>query len=502
MHAKNGTAPAVPFVFYAALITICVVAAARVALTWPIFGQTFDEPAHVACGLEIVTSGRYTLEPQHPPLARIATGIGLRVGGLTLPPVGTIWERGNEILYSAGRYSSNLTHARAGTLVFLILAIVTTWAWTRQLFDDRIAIAAAALLSITPAILGHSGLATTDMAVAATTLLALYRTWRWLEQPSILNAIWCGAAIALAFTSKFSALLFVPAGVIALLLVSRPPLAARRSLVQLSLILLTALVVTWAVYAFSLDAWQEIVTGVKWSISHERGGHPAYLLGRNSPDGWWYFFVVAFLVKTPIALIVLTLIGALDRRARLPGGIAVAFFIVTMPVHVAIGLRHLLPVIPFVCMVAAAGLFRWRPLAIALAAWLLIATTLAHPDYFAYFNEGTFGHADYFLVDSDLDWGQDVLRLSRAVDARTEPLTIAYFGTADLRRHNLPPFHSLRPREEPSGWIALSVTILRKGKPPGRFQFLEGVPYTMIGTSIRLYYRPDASRSSNRRPIS
>jgi hypothetical protein len=490
----------VPFVFYAALIAICLVAAARVALTYPIFGQTFDEPAHIACGLEIVSSGRYTLEPQHPPLARIATGIGLRVAGLTLPPAGTIWQRGNEILYSAGRYVSNLTHARAGTLAFLILAIVTTWAWARQLFDDRIAIAAAALLSITPAILGHSGLATTDMAVAATTLLALYRTWRWLEQPSILNAIWCGVAIALAFTSKFSALLFVPAGIIALFIVRRGQ--ARAPVLHVLVIVLTAILVTWGVYAFSLDTWREIVTGVKWSISHERGGHPAYLLGRNSPDGWWYFFVVAFLVKTPIALIVLMLIGAIDRRTRLPLGIAVAFFIVTMPVQVAIGLRHLLPVYPFVCMVAAAGLFRWRPLAIALAGWLLIATTLAHPDYFAYFNEATFGHADYFLVDSDLDWGQDILRLTRVVDARTEPLTIAYFGTADLRRHNLPPFHTLRAGEEPRGWIALSVTILRKGKPPGRFQFLEGVPYTMIGTSIRLYYRPDASRPRNRRPIS
>src|SRR5438132_3069402 len=265
MTTRNGTAPAVPFVFYAALAGICVIAAARVALTYPIFGQTFDEPAHVACGLEIVASGRYTLEPQHPPLARIATGIGLRVGGLILPPAGTIWQRGNEILYSSGHYVSNLTHARAGTLVFLILAIVTTWAWARRLFDDRIAIAAATLLSITPAILGHSGLATTDMAVAATTLLALYRTWRWLEQPSIVNAIWCGAALALAFTSKFSALLFVPAGIIALFIVRRGQ--ARAPVFHLLIIVLAAVVVTWGVYVFSLGTWQEIVTGVKWSIS-------------------------------------------------------------------------------------------------------------------------------------------------------------------------------------------------------------------------------------------
>src|SRR6202035_1557157 len=162
--------------------------------------------------------------------------------------------------------------------------------------------------AITPAFLGHAGLATTDVAVAATTLLALYRVWRWLEQPTMANAIWCGAAIALAFTSKFSAFLFVPAGVIALLVVwprTRSPLAARRSLVHLLLIAITAMLVTWAVYAFSLDGPQQIATGLRWAISHERGGHPAYLLGRNSPNGWWYFFLVALLVKTPIALIIL-----------------------------------------------------------------------------------------------------------------------------------------------------------------------------------------------------
>ena len=79
------------------------------------------------------------------------------------------------------------------------------------------------------------------------------------------------------------------------------------------------------------------------------------------------------------------------------------------------------------------------------------------------------------------------MRLGAAADA---PLTVAYFGTADLRRHLRVPFRYLRPGEQPRGWIALSETILRKGKPPGRFAFLDDVPYTMIGKSIRLYYRP------------
>src|SRR2546428_1627246 len=115
MSDRNGTAPAVPFFFDAALAGICLIAAARVALTYGILGQTFDEPAHAACGLEIAATGRYTLELQHPPLARIATGIGLRIGGLTPPEHGADWQRGNENPHSGGRAGSKPHPARAAT---------------------------------------------------------------------------------------------------------------------------------------------------------------------------------------------------------------------------------------------------------------------------------------------------------------------------------------------------------------------------------------------------
>jgi 4-amino-4-deoxy-L-arabinose transferase-like glycosyltransferase len=495
MPPRDGTASAVPFLFPALLAAITAVALLRVAATWRVFAQTFDEPAHVACGVEIATTGRYTLEPQHPPLSRIFIGLGARLAGATLPPRGTVWQRGNAILY-ARDYLTTLAAARAGVLPFLAIIIATTAFWARRLYDEWTALLAAFFVSTTPQLLAHAGLATTDVAVAAMVLVALFAVSLWLDHPTVGRAVLFGLASGLAVAAKFSALLFLPAGVVALVLAVRarprrwlPLPESRRHIVLVGAAFALAL---WAAYLFSPDAPARIVEGLRVAIAHEQGGHPAYLLGRNSQTGFWYFFVVAFAVKIPLAMIALALAAPiLSRRVSEPLAVILAFFLVTMPVNVAIGFRHILPIVPFAAMLAAEGAMwlvrrRWRVAAALLIAWHLVSTTLTHPDYLAYFNELAVAQPDYFLVDSDLDWGQDALRLAAAADA---PLTVAYFGTADLRRHLRVPFRYLRPNEQPHGWIAVSETVLRKGKPPGRFAFLDGVPYTRIGKSIRLYYR-------------
>jgi 4-amino-4-deoxy-L-arabinose transferase-like glycosyltransferase len=477
----------------AGAVALALVAALRIVATYGVFGQTFDEPAHIACGLEAATTGRYTMEPQHPPLGRIPIGIALRIAGVSWPGSGNLWTVGNRILYGSGPYLRTLAAARAGTLPFLIALIVTTWWWSRRLYGEWIALLAALFVSTMPALLGHGGLATNDVALAAAVVFALFCAARYLDGPSTPRALLLGAAVALAVTAKFSAPLYLAAGVAALLIVRRVRIDWRALPRHLAAIVPATVVTGWAVYFFRLDAWRTFAAGLDIARYHAQHGHPAYLLGANSPTGWWFFFIVAFLVKTPIAMIILAAAGA--RRWSEPLAIAVAFFAVTMPVHVAIGIRHFLPVYPFVAMLAALGAARMaasragRAAAAVLLLWHVAATTLAHPDYLAYFNEAAAANTDAILVDSDLDWGQDILRLASAVDARTTPLTVGYFGTAVPQRHLRVPFRTLRPGDEPHGWIALSVTILRKSKPANRFAFLEGVPYTMVGKSIRLYYR-------------
>jgi hypothetical protein len=125
----------------------------------------------------------------------------------------------------------------------------------------------------------------------------------------------------------------------------------------------------------------------------------------------------------------------------------------------------------------------------ALIVWTLASSARAHPDYLAYFNELAGDHPDRVLVDSDLDWGQDLDRLS--TDLRTRGInnvSVAYFGTADLKRHALPPFAILKPYEHVAGWVAISITTLTKA--PGYGWLSSYQPTARIGRSIELFDIP------------
>jgi len=105
-----------------------------------------------------------------------------------------------------------------------------------------------------------------------------------------------------------------------------------------------------------------------------------------------------------------------------------------------------------------------RALTILLSSWLVVASLRAHPDYLAYFNELTGSHPEEMLVDSDLDWDQDLARLADTVRARhIDRLSIVYHGSADLARHGLPPYTPLEPRTPVSGWVAASVYRIKLG---------------------------------------
>ena len=99
-----------------AVLTVCI-ACLRIINTYRVFSQTFDEPAHIAAGMEWLDRGTYTLEPLHPPLARIAAAIGPFLAGRRLR-VDDIWKGGNDILYADGRYRRTLSLARVGELPF------------------------------------------------------------------------------------------------------------------------------------------------------------------------------------------------------------------------------------------------------------------------------------------------------------------------------------------------------------------------------------------------
>jgi 4-amino-4-deoxy-L-arabinose transferase-like glycosyltransferase len=251
-------------------------------------------------------------------------------------------------------------------------------------------------------------------------------------------------------------------------------------------------------------------------------GRPAFLMGGHSPQGWWYFFPAAFALKTPLALPVLLLLAwaAGARGAASPRTVGflwvpVAVYVVfCLSSHVNLGLRYLLPVYPFLFVAAgrAAGLLArgraWTAVTIALAAWYAASTLRVHPYHLAYFNELAGGPRNGYrhLVDSSLDWGQDLKGLKPFLDRRRiSRIKLSYFGTADPAYYGIPCDYlpgSMRPAPprlvhfvRPGDVVVVSATNLQGVYLPramrGLMDRLRALsPVATVGYSL-FVYRPD-----------
>ena len=173
--------------------------------------------------------------------------------------------------------------------------------------------------------------------------------------------------------------------------------------------------------------------------------------------------------------------------------------------RVNLGIRHALAVYPFVAILAghavavalAGGWRRFRAVAaLALVAWTVGEAGMAHPDYLAHFNLFAGTHPEHILAESDLDWGQDLHRLSLRLKERgiTE-VAIAYFGTARLEDAGLPDYREFGPWDTATGYIAVSIrNITLEYASDGSYGWLRRLqPIERVGTSILLYYVPPGS---------
>jgi hypothetical protein len=250
--------------------------------------------------------------------------------------------------------------------------------------------------------------------------------------------------------------------------------------------------------------------GVEW---HNSVGHLSFLLGETRRTGWWYFYFVALAVKTPLPLLLLGLPGLAllardgwrERRVpvlALPVTFATILAFCCAESHINIGVRHVLILYPLLAIAAAWTVLRtWRSLSApprlwavvaGLALWQCATVVYAYPDYLPYFNAVAGDHPERILVDSDLDWGQDLRRLSHELARRHIPeVAIAYLGTADLTREHLPPFHVLKPGEHVTGWVAVDMLSMKEERE-GYSWLAQYSPVTRVGKSIDLYDIPAA----------
>src|SRR5207245_8680014 len=123
----------------------------------------FDEPAHISAAVELLDRHTYTLDPVHPPLARLAIGLPLYLAGERYPQLTAEDSAkpnynviGNRILYDDGHYVRNLALARSAMLPFLVAASALVFLWTRQEFGGFAAVSSVLLFTTTPMVLALS----------------------------------------------------------------------------------------------------------------------------------------------------------------------------------------------------------------------------------------------------------------------------------------------------------------------------------------------------------
>jgi Dolichyl-phosphate-mannose-protein mannosyltransferase len=508
-------------------IGLILIGSLRIVATYIVFNHTIDEPAHIACGMEWLSSHTYHYETQHPPLARVMTALGPYLAAERSWHRPLMYNEGAAILYTSGHYDRVLELARLGILPFFWLGALVVFWWARRLFGEIPALVATFLFTFTPAILAHGGLATTDMALTATFGAAFLTGLTWLENPSWKWTAILGVALAAAVLSKFSFLVFFPASVAIAAVVywamARPRgLAAfvRARMVPLGCALLFTCLLVWAGYRFSFDKVPapELFQGIGVVVEHNTQGHLSFLLGKYSESGFWYYYPVVLAMKTPLPLLGLAAIGLLVcwKRGRqtpemlIPAAFAAGVLTVGVFSRINIGVRHMLPVYISLAILGAAGAWKlWasgrigRWILGALMLWMVATSAFSHPDYLAYFNVLAGDEPENVLVDSDLDWGQDMKRLSArlhelgATEVAFDPFIVAHLEAV----HGFPPIKPLDPNGPLPGWNAVSVTMLKLDRmglkrehPEYELWTARMKPQERVGKSVLLYYVPPASR--------
>ena len=505
------------------------------------YNQTYDEGAHIACGMEWLTHGTYTYETLHPPLGRVATAIVPYLFGARSQDRRIMAEEGTAILDLNGRYVHNLLLSRLGMLPFFWLTCLLAYLYMRGSFSAWHGAVSVLLLSFCPVVLAHSALATTDAPLMAMFMAAVLSFALYLKRPTLAHGLLAGATVGLACVTKFSAMPFFLLS--AAILILHRVLRYRQVLQPVRQILIVGVLtlpIFWAAYRFSfaplftpqntydkaqtkLDAMSpgrralltktrvpapELFRGLYLTKQNGDGTliRYGYLLGQTYVGGRWDFFPVGVLTKTPLAMILLCGLGfglsvwrwrtdELDKTIVLFAGVA-GPLVIGVTGKINIGLRHVLPIYPFLAMFGAIGaLWLWqqgryqivgRVAVVLLLIWSVESCVAATPEFLPYFNELVEVNRGHVLVDSDLDWGQDYYKLeTRLKDVSPSDVWVDYFGDETLAKHESTQWHVLEAGQRPQGWVAVSET--RFEEHPELYGWLVNSSYTWVGRSIRLY---------------
>jgi len=536
--------------------------------------QTWDEAIHISAGYIYWKTGDFRHNTDHPILSKLINTLPLLLLDLKIPDTaepGRIIQTGREFLYENTVPADRILFLTRSVTILLTLGFGLVLAlYARRQFGDGPALLTLLLFTFDPNLLAHGHYVTSDMFVTVFVTLAVL-AWGWyLERGGPWRLVAAGVLAGLALASKTSALALAPILLVVYLVHSGKArrgwkhglgsLAGLAAAALLTLSLIYSLEVVAAVRHFlwnakdlpfvrqsladDIDTRTELgktlyrvalathlpsfsfLTGLLNIVNKVGTGHHNYLLGQLSDVGWWYYFPVAMLVKTPVATLQVSLLSlaALRRRAaweyRLLLIPVVLFLGISMLSRVNIGLRHILPVYPFLLLLGPAVLFRELkgklvrgfPILVGLVAFGIVAESAAiHPHYLAFFNVAAGGPKAglRYLADSNLDWGQDLKHLKDWHQKMGDPpLCIQYFGTASLDYYRLPlmglPMNGpAEDWERVNCYAAVSATVA-SGAYANNFgvaRFRKMAMVDQIGHSIYIYDLRRRESQHPKRPI-
>lgn len=570
------------------LLVFCTILLIQMILSLREKSATMDETIHLPAGYLHLKFGDYSFNPEHPPLVKILAALPLLFLDVNTSPrsglyMGTDWSYAHRFLYTENDADRFLFLGRMAVMPLALLLGCVVFLWAKQLWGRAAAIFALVLYSFEPNLLAHGGLVHTDLGATCFMFLTVYGFYRLVHGISVSRLLFAGFSLGLALVTKFSTLLLLPMLVVLGVAVVVAPHSIEvclkgvphihvASRMRKLLILVAAVIgmgflaymTIWAAYRFRYEAidlpgqryevtWDQVLPKhigseqvILWmkeakllpeaylyglAAVFKSLKRLSFLMGEISTDGWWYYFIITFLLKTPLALLLLLALTCLTFRQQWRNDrVAVLFLLTPILIYFGIasasrmnlGHRHILPLYPFL-FVLVGSLVPWamrqRTLVkggwMVIVGWYVFSSISIFPHYLAYFNELT-GGPEYgyrYLVNSNLDWGQDLKGLKRYMDEHSiERIWLSYFGAASPDYHGitydyLPSYLTFDPkhlRQEMfqlerlpplPGTVAISATNLQGvylpllGLNTDYFAFYrQQPPIAKIGYTIFIYH--------------
>ena len=495
------------------LVTLCVVgllAALVLQLSLSVSREspTWDEGDHIFAGYWSLTHKDFGLNPEHPPVVKMLAAAPLLSMPLKVPEVRNrffmheAFLDGKDFLFGNDADAMMFRARMTASILTILLALLVFMA-TREFFDNGAAFIALTLIVFEPNLLAHGARVTTDAGLSCFLFATIYAFYRYVKVPSAWRLAVVGLAMGLALAAKHTGILVIPMlALLAICEVMRSRLAKQRysdgavgtgryaGLLAVSVIasVLIAVGVLWASYGFRFAArpdglqlnpgfaewvgqlkpfeahlvsfaarWHLLPESYLYGLAAVRLSAEAYtsfVLGRVYPHGVWFYFPVAFAIKSTLAFLFLLGISVFAIATRKLTGareilfltVPPAFYLmVAMNSKMNIGVRHILPLYVFLAVLIAGatrslmrGNRRWQYVVAALLVFHVFSSVRSYPNYMAYANElwGGPSQTYKYLTDSNVDWAQQLKSTKQYLDGRAiKECWFAYFGQGVLEPH-------------------------------------------------------------------